>query len=593
MKLVTVFFNSLFVFCLFVPVFAQVSNKENPNCNPNYAKLLVERQISESQSLEDAEKRIKILVRSADFLWEIDNENARKYFAEAFATAEKLYQEKGYQSKNKDGLITILPDSRFDVISSIAKKDSEWAKKLYEKALKEYEENAEKDKRDAFNKDREIGELLDIAVGNAKSNPALTLQIARRLLRNKLIHNWYFTLYQIAEVNQPLADQIYEELLANYAGSEVYRLLYLSAYAFGNERIFGIEKYSLGVSKPSNFIAHRRFQTMFLNALFRKILTLTPESISKSPQSNFPETAVALAALRDLEPVVGSGFPELSEAFQRSKAFAGSLVSNEILDSIDRQEKQQTEFRMGFDERLERLAKLDEEGKLSDIDIVNLVISIKTEEQYKTADFWVLKINDSKVREDTYSLFHFNRAQLAVKENRLEDAAKYADKVPELEQRATLYFRIAEKELKTNKNSSQTLDVLGKVYKLAEKAEDSVGKAQVFFGLAFMYAKIDFLRADDCLTNAIRVTNKLENPDIFKNSVTRQVKGKNHSFFASYSTVGFNMEEVFKTLAEKDFSSALGQAESFTDKYFRTLAVIASVKDCIEPKKQTKPKKKN
>jgi tetratricopeptide (TPR) repeat protein len=348
----------------------------------------------------------------------------------------------------------------------------------------------------------------------------------------------------------------------------------------------------MGGSVPANFVPSRQLQRQFLSTLFRKVLRLTPESNSKSLQYNFPETAVALAALRDIEPLIATGYPELADAFERSKTFAGSLVTNEMLDSIDKQEKRQSEFRMDFDERIKRLEKLDGEGKLTDAAIISLVTSLKTEEQYKIAEFWVLKINESKVREDTFSLFYFNRSQLAVKENRLEDAVKYADKVPELEQRATLYFRVAETELKTNKNRFQMLDRLNDVYKLADKAEDSVGKAQVLFGLAFMYANFDFYRANDCLTAAVRVTNRLENPDIFNNSFVRQIKGKGYSHFAVYSTVGFNMEEVFKVLAEKDFSSILGQAESFSDKYFRTLAVIATIKDCAKPKPETKNKTK-
>jgi hypothetical protein len=101
MKIVAVFLNLSFMFCFYVPVSAQFSNKENPNCNPNYAKLLIDRQISESQSLEESDKRIKILIRAADFLWDIDQENARKYFAEAFQTAENFIRKKVTRRKTR------------------------------------------------------------------------------------------------------------------------------------------------------------------------------------------------------------------------------------------------------------------------------------------------------------------------------------------------------------------------------------------------------------------------------------------------------------------------------------------------------------
>jgi len=589
--------NKLFLFLLVLlitanAVFAQTSNADNPNCNPNFAKILVEQQVSESKSLDDTNKRIKILLRSADFLWSIDEETARKFFAEAFQTAETRYKEKGFESKTVDGLKVNLPDYRFDIISSISKKDPAWAKTLYEKVLKEYDEIAEKEKRDSFNQDREISELLKIATQTAVNNPSLTLQIVRRLMRHKLSFHWYFAIYEIARNNQPLADQIYGELLLNYANAEVYRLLYLSAYPFGNERIFGIEKYSLGASVPPDFTTKKNLQIQFLNLFFRKVMTLTPENNSKSLQTAMPETAIAKTALKDMESLIYSDFPELVETFNRTKVFADSLVTNEMLDSIKAKEKWQSEFNLSFDDKIKKLEKLDGEGKLKDSDIVTLVISLKTAEQYEKTSFWILKMADSKAREDTFNLFHFKYSQLAVNENRLTDAQKYADKVDDLSRRAILYFQIAESELKTNNNRFQTLDILSKVYKLAEKSEDSVSKAQIFFGLAFMYAKIDFSSANDSLSNALKVTNKLENPDIFQTSTVLQIKTKELTHYTVYSTVGFDMEVVFKELAEKDLSLTLGQAESFADKYFRTLAIISTLGNCTKPKVEIKPKTK-
>jgi hypothetical protein len=55
---------------------------------------LAERQISGSASFEAGAKRVKILVRSADFLWKIDSQNPRKYFAGVFQTADFFLRKK-------------------------------------------------------------------------------------------------------------------------------------------------------------------------------------------------------------------------------------------------------------------------------------------------------------------------------------------------------------------------------------------------------------------------------------------------------------------------------------------------------------------
>jgi hypothetical protein len=45
-------------------------------------------------------------------------------------------------------------------------------------------------------------------------------------------------------------------------------------------------------------------------------------------------------------------------------------------------------------------------------------------------------------------------------------------------------------------------------------------------------------------------------------------------------------------LSQKDFQGALNHSTSFSDKYLRTLAVLAAVKDCEKNEKPIKPKAK-
>jgi len=45
-------------------------------------------------------------------------------------------------------------------------------------------------------------------------------------------------------------------------------------------------------------------------------------------------------------------------------------------------------------------------------------------------------------------------------------------------------------------------------------------------------------------------------------------------------------------LSQKDFQGALNHSSSFSDKYLRTLAVLAAVKDCEKNEKPVKQKPK-
>jgi len=275
-------FLLLFVFSSFTIDAQKNPKKPVKECNALLARQLVEQQAEESKSVAETDKRVNILLRVADFLWIADEETARKYFAEAFQIANERFREKGVEKTESKGLTVYQPDYRFNVISAVARRDAEWAKKLSGEVLKEFDEDKEKDKRGANDKDNEIRDLISIAAQTAKDNPNLALTLARRTMRYPLLDRWYFSLYQMAGNNQSLADQIYGELLAGYPNAEIFRLLYLSAYPFGQDRIFGVEKYSLGTSVPANFSPNPNLKRQFLLALFRRVMKLTPESTAKS-----------------------------------------------------------------------------------------------------------------------------------------------------------------------------------------------------------------------------------------------------------------------------------------------------------------------
>src|SRR5688572_11772857 len=124
-------------------------------CNDEFAKFLVDQQVTESRTVVNTAKRVRILVRSADFLWKPDQPTARVYFTEAFKVASDHFAEKGFEERQeKGGLSIIAPDYRFEVVRAIAKRDGEWAKRLTEQILKELEKSAAD--RKSFDKDREI-----------------------------------------------------------------------------------------------------------------------------------------------------------------------------------------------------------------------------------------------------------------------------------------------------------------------------------------------------------------------------------------------------------------------------------------------------
>ena len=105
-------------------LFAQdaVPVTEEPVCNDEFAKFLVDQQVSESRSVGETDKRVRILTKAADFLWKFDQARSREYFTEAYKVATERFKEKGFERKEYGGGISSnLPDYRFEVVKTIAR----------------------------------------------------------------------------------------------------------------------------------------------------------------------------------------------------------------------------------------------------------------------------------------------------------------------------------------------------------------------------------------------------------------------------------------------------------------------------------------
>ena len=161
--------------------------------------------------------------------------------------------------------------------------------------------------------------------------------------------------------------------------------------------------------------------------------------------------------------------------------------------------------------------------------------------------------------------------------------------MPEVEHQAILWFEIAEKQLGDINDSATAYQTLADVSKFARRAEDSVGKAQVLLGLANLYEKLNHSFAITELADAVTVINKVKDADLQSKYLLRYVQVRDMSFGASFSTPGYDLETTFGSLSKNDFSLPLSNAKAIDDKYYRTLAVIAIAKNCIDrPKRQEK-----
>lgn len=579
----------LFVSLLFPSIVrSQEPAEANESCDTDFAIFLANQQMSDAGTVREPAKRIRILILGADFIWPYDQPASRGYFTEAFKLSVDHFREKGFESTrvgNEKGSVSVpKPDYRFEVIRAIAKRDSVWARKLSDEIMAEFEK-AVKDRKPG-SETAEIDSLLNIAVMSLESDPNLSWYLFRKVMQYPLDRHWYFTLYSIAAKDPSFAETLYRELLPRYRNETPRRLLFLSAFPFSRNKIFGPDQMQYGAPIPGELRSNPELQQAFLNVFLDRIGTFAsnPQDRMNPPeQFRLPEPVYMISALAEFEPIVVAEIPNMIQRLSAARAQATSLLTDEMRSTLQTRERQNSGSQLSFDERIERLEKADEEGKLNDAMIVNLIFGTsRTEGQYAKVEPWLDKIKDENVRRETTAYFWFVRSQLAIKESRFRDAETYAAKVPEIDHRSILAFELAEAQLKSINDTASAYQTLNEVAKLVRLTDNSATKAKILLGLATQYEKINLGFAIEELAEAVRVLNRTKDPDMSSMSVFRQIIGKDFASYAVYSVPGYDIEGTFRRIGERDFGLTLSNARALDDKFLRTIAVLSTAKHCLD-----------
>jgi hypothetical protein len=188
------------------------------SCSRDNALEIIEQQIGATRTFDNAVQRITVLVHAADLLWAFQQKKARAAFTEAFDLAVQNFKDKGYElMRGGKTMMISLPDQRYTVIGAIAKHDVAWAKKLTDQLLKEERQEAEEKPTKDNQRDRRTAEeLLSMAISLLPSDEPAALNFARQSLRYPATYYLSQFLYELAGIDQPAANQFYQEALAAY-----------------------------------------------------------------------------------------------------------------------------------------------------------------------------------------------------------------------------------------------------------------------------------------------------------------------------------------------------------------------------------------
>jgi hypothetical protein len=540
-----------------------------------------------------------VLLRAADLLWPYEPEKASATFMEAFDLAVQDFKEHGDQIKRTSqaqfAAVIAVPDQRYKVLTALARRDPALARKLSEQLLEDAaREAADKPAVDEQAKNKTAEKLLMVAHGLAATDPTAALNFARQSFRYPASMYLAMFLYQLARTNQPMADRFYEEALATYGAAPMERLLYLSAYPFGNTRDAGDMPGHTFYSVPENFVLNKGLQRLFVQHLLSRAQAAMEIAVEPAARNRYSDHAQMWLAFSRLERQIQTNLPNLSEPAAQAKDRLYALLTQptqtRLTDTITRE----AQPKKTFDELAEAAEKVPDVNN-RDRDLTLAVLNSSRGEPIERVLSLIEKISDSDLRSGVLNWFYFFRTQDLIKEKKLDEARKTAAKVVELDQRSYLFSRIAEESLKQSEDQTQARELLNEIAGAAAKAPKTIVSARALLALAYLYARIDVNRGIEELGNAVKTINAIESPNFTQQSVMMKLEGKTFGSYTSFQTPGFNPENAFGEMGKLDFDGSLIQATTFADKSLRALTTLAVIEPCLEnapsrpATKKTKP----
>ena len=559
----------------------QNPDEKETNCKRKDALTIIEQQVDSTKTFNDDARRVEVLIRAADILWPYQEENARKAYAESFALAKSHFKEKGDRTEQEGKLPIGKPDLRYSVISSVARHDAKWSKKLAAELLKEQEEAASNSTKDAQDAQRTGERLLTVATSVLPSDEAASLSFARSSLKYPATMFLAQYLYALSMRNKSAADQLYQEALAVHANAAMERLLYLSAYPFGKNRDAGDMPGYMLYQVPPDFTPNQNLQRQFVQTVLARVQRFIANPSDVTPGTRVSDPEEMWLALTRLNGQIQQTLPDLAPAVEVARNNVAARLSQESQRDLQNKVGRDNRPARTFDEQVESALK-NPNVDVRDQQLASAVINSSKDEKVDDVLSVIGKISDSNIHQPLLNWFFFDRSQRTLKGQKFDDASKFAARVEELDQRAFLYSQIAEEALKQDADQTRAREMLEDIVDAAAKAPNTTVKVRALLAVASLYTKIDMNRAVAVMAEAIDSVNRMENPDFSRQFVIRKIEGKTFGMYASIATPGYRPETALAEIAAVDFDNMLSQASRFNDKFLRAITTLAIVERCLK-----------
>ena len=559
---------------------------------------------TDARTFKDQALRARSLARIADALWQVDAEQGRSMFRKAWEAAEvadqesdrKLQQEIEQQKAKTGGgfAINLPPNLRREVLRLAARHDRALGEEFLEKLKTQ--------KSDAANpqigrSSDAMSQRLSLARGLLMSGEIeRALEFAAPALTVVGMESINF-LSDLREKNAVAADQRYAALLSSSATNpqaDANTVSLLSSYLFTPHLFVIFSKDGINSSQMSQKTGPIDAPPELRNAFFQAAASILLRPLAPAGQDQTTSGVEGkYLVIRRLLPFFEQSAPaEMVESLRAHLNALNAVVSEETrhrddksIDEGVRMDKPTAEREQSLLDRIDRAKTANERDSL----YIELAQRFAAGGDMRARDY-VGKIEDSETRKAAQAYIDGSLAMEAVNKKKTKHALELVEK-GELThvQKVWVLTQVAKILAPTDKE------------KAAEIIEQAAGEArridvsdpsrpQALIAVANALKEVDPPRAWDATFEAVKAANSAEGFTGEDGEMVLKFQSKNQSSVHTNDVPEFDLEGIFRDLANQDYERAVELARGFEAEGPRAVATIAIARAVLEPKKQASAK---
>ena len=527
-------------------------------------------------ALDNFETKSMGLARLAALIWKYDEEYARTLFEKALAATHP-------QNNTSDGRLKF----RYrNVISVIATKDLQWAKRLID-GLVSLDERT----RNSAN--------IDTAMALIDSSPGQAVEFAQRALHDRLHPRFLDFLMTLRKTDQTRADQMFLQVL-RFLGQQqppnIQDLHFIAVYLFTQADMIDSDHYvmtrvdtiivpNISVERPG-----------VAPAVVRAYLTTASSALLRGATDKDQQRFI-YALGRMLLPKAQLAAPEVVQQIEAAMAAVSSDVSPTLVEDsafkyIDMKPPTPAESLENAERKPNQLER--------DMAFLDIAVSAWRKSDFKTARKAASMIQEMEVGQTLGQLIDFGEAGLLLRGDgsNIAAAEKVAYKLSPGLERAILLMAIAQARVRSG-NVAQAEEAIDASLK-ATAAMTDASRACLSLIATGQLAQLRSSRAPIATASAIRDLNTVETVNCVGIQWSKEIRvgALEASFPLELSGLDLNLERALRAIFLSDLEIGFARAQEIKNEILRARALVEFVaaylekleKDSQEKRRSENPK---